>query len=534
MLEDTALGWYGFHGTVYINLGIAEDPLLLVTVLNHEDTHRTLSATTSHGLLQETLEFTQGENLDDSGRTGELRSILFEASRFVQEATATYCGLIYLDPAQRAGELSRMPPIYVAGFQALDGLLARHQLEPLEGLRLARAFGCRAMQTSVLADWETRRLADPDNLRRYVGEPRNSPDRRFRFLVDHFGGRTKDELAAFSGGHILAGDTRTLVPASQPAIGDIEFSEIPALAAVQARAKEIVDELCPGMFSGELGNRILTTLGHVGISDVSLQPATFQVESPPADEEWLASADLVQITRNVLDTPLRYDSVHGEVRIGPQQAIFQLRRPEKTSALQYTVSADRLGSFLADIDPPGKKVVCLTGITTWFPTPSEFEASGERLPDSFRSWTDPRPTLLYTASLRLTLISYCNLLSDSGDELIIHPVQAGRTWGLILIRNSAQLWPMIVHPTLISEWNNIQDRMLAMFTFRTNQAPAVFFGEDKKASLAILSFQRAYQGMAMPAGQWLEVSSGLAESLLADAGQPVDPRVYGVAYRDNI
>jgi hypothetical protein len=533
MPEDTTLGWYGFHGTVYISLGIVDDTDLLMSVLNHEDTHRTLSATTSHGLMQEALDLTRDLGFDDPPASlEEMRSILLKEGRFLQEATATYCGLLFLDSAKKAAQLRMLPEMYVEGWQLFDALLAKHDLTPLESLRLARAFGCRAMQTSVLMDWDIKQLSDTDNLRKYLEEPENSPNQRFKVLLKYFADAATGTLTKFCGGHVMASDNRILMPPSQPPIGKIAFSELPALEAVRARAESIVSDLFPERFADEDQRRFFQMLGGAGIAEVSLQPATFRaIKSTGDNEKWLSRADFVQVDRNIFDRPVGYESPRGKNMLSAGSARLYFRRPDSLSALECTIPAEQLPSFLTEVDPHEQTVVAVMGSTTWLPPLGEIENAISA--DPFRAWTGKRPTMLYTGSTRFALFLYCSMLDELGDELIIHPVQGGTTWGLILIRSSAGVWPMIVHPTLISEWNNIQDRMLSLYSFKINPSPLEFF-EDQQAAMSVVKFQRTYQGLTFSTEQWEGLSKFMAESLLADAGHPVDPKIYGVAYRDDL
>jgi hypothetical protein len=538
MPEDALLGWYSFHGAVYVSLDIAEDPDLLLSVLNHEDTHRTLCATTAHGLLQEALDLTRDLGFDDpSAQADEIRGILLAESRFVQEATATYCGIVLGDPATRAAQQDRLPEMYLAGWRLFDALLARYDLDPLEALRLARAFGCRALQTSVLAAWDARQLADPRNLRDYLAKPENSPDKRFTALIGHFVGAPKETLAAFCGGHVMVERNRVLVPASRPAIGRMTFDELPSLDAVRTQAVSIVSSLCPERFPAGGDRRFFEMIGATGVAEVSLQPATFHAIESSIDDPELAGADLVQVNRNVLNKPLRFESRRGKDTVAPHTARLYFRRPDSPSAFTVTVAANRLRDVLAQVDPQERTAVCVMGSTTSFPPVEEFETVLKEIePKSamlFREWTRHRPTLLYTGSTRFELLYFCSMLDDLGDHLIIHPVQAGTTWGLILIRSSARVWPMIVHPTLISEWHNVQDRILSLYSFTTNPPPATFF-ESQENCATIISFQRAFQGMTLPAEQWAQLSRMMSANLLTDPGQPVESEIARTAYSDSL
>jgi hypothetical protein len=535
MLEDSTLGWYGFHGTVYISLDVVEDPELLVSVLNHEDTHRTLCATTSHGLLQEALDLGRDLGFDEPpASTEEMRSVLLAESRFLQEATATYCGMVFLDDAKRAARLRLLPEMYLAGWQLFESLLAKHAFEPVEAMRLARAFGCRAMQTSVLMDWDIKQLSDPANLRKYLEKPENSPNERFKILLDYFADAPKDALAKFCGGHIVAGVNRLLMPPGQPAIGKIEFRELPALESVRAQAESIVSDLFPERFSGERERRFFQLLGGVGIAEISLQPATFPLADSTADEKkWLSNADLVQIDRNISDKPVSYETARGKDTLDAGSARLYFRRPDSLSALKLTTPAEQLPSFLTDVDPHENIAVVVTGSTTWLPPVDEFKTGKATPANPFGAWTGKRPTMLYTSSRRSALYLYCNMLDDLGDELIIRPLQAGETWGLILIRSSAEVWPMVIHPTLITEWNDIQDHIFSRFSFRINPSPLTFF-KNEQTAMAVVKFLRAYQGLRWSTQYWAEFSKFMAAHLLGDAGSPVDSIIHRMAYRDDL
>ncbi len=181
MPEGTTLGWYSFEGTVYINQAIAEDPMRTASVINHESTHQLISVTTPHGFVQEALELGRRRAWYDPGSSSVefLRLSLFEASQFVQEATATYCGLMDYDGDELSIELGRLPKLYRQGFGMYDKLLSQRGLDSLTRYRTARAIGCRAMQTSILDDWLSKGLSELENLRAYLTDTDNSPNDRF-------------------------------------------------------------------------------------------------------------------------------------------------------------------------------------------------------------------------------------------------------------------------------------------------------------------------------------------------------------------
>lgn len=593
MREAQVLGWYSYNGIIYITHEIAEDPMRTASVVNHEMTHQLISCTTPHGFIQEILQLTIKEAWDPADKlmAEPLQPIMFEACRYVHEATATYCGLVDYDGEQLVYELNRLPTFYKEGYDALDRLLSRRNLSPITKYRAARAVGCRAMQTSVLDGWISKQLWEPEHLQEYLADPHNCPDERFVKLVDFLYGMDTEALILWCGRHVRS-DTFVLMPIHRQGIADIEFYPLPTLKKSQAIAREIVDILCPGRFEPgnistdnfelatldaaqvEGGNgvqddasleeqladatsklqklrtiKFFSSLGNPGGFEIAIQPSPFASVSPDINDiSWANQVDLVTIDRNVFDRTLLETTPQGKYNVAANHAQLCFFRPGYRAARAYTVPLAELRDFLDRVDPSCKMTVCITSLHSWLPyreTGANEEAhspkgsslaAGDGMPsliDFIGPWVRGRRTLMYTGGTLSGFYSHCVLLESIGTPLLTHRMQAGKTWGVALTRSATTDWPMSVHPILISEWTRVGDVIFKIHPSLERETPSeVFFSEGIDSCLPVLRFLRAYRGLLISEANWRRYSEESAKATIVAAHQPVNDHISKTDFPD--
>ncbi|MFC7531650.1 hypothetical protein [Actinoplanes sp. GCM10030250] len=179
MNEDPALGWYDSQGIVFVPVSVARDPDRLAEVLRHESTHHRLARGTSYGLLQQAVAALRPVAWEAPSEAWSAPADLLDRhSRGLQEAAATYCSLVVLDPTARAAAVKRLPELYLSGHQRFAALLDGRGFDAERRSRIALAIAARCLDTTVVGDWQRLGLADPRTLAGYLEQAGNSPDRR--------------------------------------------------------------------------------------------------------------------------------------------------------------------------------------------------------------------------------------------------------------------------------------------------------------------------------------------------------------------
>jgi hypothetical protein len=195
---DFSRDWAGLNaqGRILISIDrvVAGDPLS--QVLAHETAHDVLLKTSSLGWAQLLLSpfaldpFPPGAVRD---RCGRLLGITIDASRYTQEAVATFLPEQGLDAAALAGYRRRHTQDYLDAAEVLEWLPSRSLGEDV-ARDLAFATGALALDVPVLDDWRSEGLHDPEAAARWFDVPGNRPDRRFPALCRALAGSSDREL----------------------------------------------------------------------------------------------------------------------------------------------------------------------------------------------------------------------------------------------------------------------------------------------------------------------------------------------------
>ncbi|WP_405977104.1 hypothetical protein [Streptomyces sp. NBC_00158] len=183
---DFSLDWAGLcrGGRILVSIDRITDGHSLPEILAHETTHDVLLRATQLGWTQLVL----SPSAMDPWRPGPLRdrcarllALTVQASRFTQEAVATFLPSLDVEPAGMAAYRARHPQPYLDAADALEWLRTR-DLPPEAREQLALHLGTLALAVPVLEAWQPQRLHRPKPAEQWFRLPGNRPDRRFPAL----------------------------------------------------------------------------------------------------------------------------------------------------------------------------------------------------------------------------------------------------------------------------------------------------------------------------------------------------------------
>lgn len=544
MLEARTLGWYSDGGSCVIALDVAESPQRFAMVANHESTHQIIAYTTTHGFATDVLELGRTFRFSATGTAlaQELYTELFKAGRATHEGTATYCGLVDFEDDELAREVSSLPIFYQNAYAIFEDLLSRYQFDALERYRLARAIGCRAMQTDVLTRWISDELWVPANLRSFLSHPHRHPDRRLTSLVRSLRQLSGEELRQWAGGHIRGDSTFVLTPPEPGPMSDLPFTPMPELDKAQGIARKIAARVFPSPvaefahppeFTKFADFPEFDVLGHGGRTEFVLAPPSFDsIPADAADLSWPQEADLAMVIRSPLDVPFEFQSPFGGQFVSSGSAVVMAFRPDFRAAREYRKPLNKLAELLEDIDPAERMPLCLVGDSI-LPDPE-----GLRVGPSVRDWIAPfakqRPTLGYTGGTMMGLHMWCGLLSGIGSPLLIHRMRVGETWALILVRSREATWPMAVHPILIYEWARQGEMFYKTHPLERETPSEEFFGGSPANVVPVLAFLREYRGEMVAHSEWVQYIDATSRAEYASVPVAVPLQPDGPSFRDSL
>ncbi|MFG2785955.1 hypothetical protein ACGFY7_50110 [Streptomyces prunicolor] len=523
MRDEHVLGWYNLRGTAFVTLDVVRNPSVLATVVNHEATHHLLSATTPYGLIQQCIE----NYLDEPWATQEneplhhCRNLLFAASRLSQEAAATYCGLADLEGEALTAAIAALPPYYLSAYGLIESILPHNELDVMSRFRTARAIACRALQTSIMRDWIPCKLHKIDNLSAYLAQPENSPDERLRAILGELAKRSTEQVTAWAGRHFQTSDGVRLLPVSPPPLADLEFSVPQALPLKCAR-------------------RILNTLS-VDIEDeTDLMPLAFQeiviepdiggvrtLQPEEVSTQSCSDTDFFKVDRNVFEGPMLFAGSGIKYALRPGHAKISIHRPDSQVPTETLAPLEDVPTILDNADPTRSATVCIGGLSTLPREPYDGKQTltdiAKHIFSELLCWTSGRNLIIYTGGQQEGLYVSARLMELAYGRLQNHAMLLGREWGLVLFRSTDDAGPLVIHPTLASEWQRQLPNFTAVTEVDLNVDSATFYRGNPRNVLPVLRFARAFAGdMFTPEG-WVEYSESTSASLATDPLYVVEP-----------
>jgi hypothetical protein len=528
------LGWYSDGGTCVVGLDIAENHKRLAMVANHEATHQIIAHSTPHGFTMDVLELGRTFRFSDTGTAlaEELYAALFTAGRTTHEGAATYCGLIDFEGDELAREVSSLPDFYQDAYAIFESLLCKYQFDALDRYRLARAVSCRAMQTDVLSRWVPDELWVPANLRNYLSQPQCHPDQRLAALVRDLGRLSGEELRRWAGGHLRGKSTLMLTPPVPSPMAGMPFTPMPELRDAQRIARIIAGRVFPDRTDPDFPE--FNVLGHGGRAEIVLTaPGITSVRGSTGDLAWASQADLAIVNRNPLDVPFVSRDPNGSQFVPPDSAVVLALRCDFRVAREFGIPLGGLADLLDDIDPEQRLPLCLVGDSSFLPSPADGPL-GRSVREWFSPWAKRRPVLGYTGGTFMGLTVYCVLLKEIGAPLLIHHMRAGVNWALILIRSREAMWPMAVHPILISEWNRWSGVIYEQYPLQRETPSGEFFAGGPADVVPVLSFLRAYQGRMVARLRWKEFVVAASHAVYKSVPESLPNRPPGIPFRDSL
>jgi hypothetical protein len=369
-------------------------------------------------------------------------------------------------------------------------------------MRVAKLIGARAMQTGILADWIEYGLQDPNRLKHYLTEAENTPDERFRRLCN-----------------LIVDD-----PALIDSIG--EFKDDDSLvSSINRPTMRLLDVIgITGLPEDRLLRKQLSEIGKsfgirpaiwIPAGDPLRQPLEILIQPTPRgsygfnsenfDLDWCREVDIVRVLRNVSDVPMPLgpDGTY----ILPKSAILYLYRPDYEIPRALVCPITRLGSLLSLIDPNRASTIvahqwlALLPATKGDPreTPTD---TYRRMMDELRSWTDGRTVLLYAQGVHDDLLLQLSLLSHVFGRLVNTARSLDTRWGVVLMRPEAEASPLIVHPTVISEWSRHVPTILTWAEISMNLPTSEFWRGDPTYLAHLYRFLRIFRGEATSLQRW--------------------------------
>ncbi|GAA2996599.1 hypothetical protein [Actinokineospora diospyrosa] len=519
MRDERPLGWYNLQGTAYVSLDVIRDPTTLTTVLNHEKTHFTLAATTPYGLLQQAIETHLHLPWDKerSSRLPHCRNLLFDASRLVQEAAATSCGLAGLDGEELNTAEKSLPPFYQKAYRIFEDLLPRDGTDRQARTQAIRAVAARALQTGILEDWLAFELHDPGTLRAYLAEPTNAPDGRLQILVDEFAKSSPHEVASWAGRHLLTSEGERIRPELPPPLDGLAFVGFPAPDLLEERMLGIVGTLTTAV------SRESVRVAFGGFKGFAIRPAVTGSRRLPYSEVTVESCpgvDFVLVDKNTFDGPIELHGGDGEFVLPARHFRVLAYRPDSRVPVEFTGPIDQLGAALDAVDPDRTATACVGSGMSLLPTDTGRAPNtslSDMVTEELGRWASGRATLLCTLGDVESLIFTVHLLEGQSSRLLNHALLIEREWGLVLFRGADRGGPVIVHPTLLVDWQVVHPTISTNSKIEFNHPAADFFA-DHRDVLPIVRFARAFVGDAHAPQRWDE-HWAMAASMIVGAPQ---------------
>ncbi|MFE1560594.1 hypothetical protein ACFW6V_37120 [Streptomyces sp. NPDC058734] len=183
---DFSLDWAGLcrSGRILVSIDRITDGHPLPEILAHETTHDVLLRTTQLGWTQLVLSPSAMDPWEPGplrDRCARLLAATVQASRFTQEAVATFLPSLDVEPADMDAYRARHPQPYLDAADALEWLRTR-DLPPQAREQLALQLGTLALAVPVLEAWQPQRLHRQKPAEQWFRVPGNRPDRRFPAL----------------------------------------------------------------------------------------------------------------------------------------------------------------------------------------------------------------------------------------------------------------------------------------------------------------------------------------------------------------
>ncbi|ADB74184.1 hypothetical protein [Geodermatophilus obscurus] len=523
MRDERVLGWYNLNGTTFVSQSVADDPSELAQLINHEATHHLLASATPFGYVQQIIESRLEAPWDPPNPDlYRCRELLFRASRFVQEATATYCGLLELPEDALVDARLRLPDLYRQGFELFDGLFPR-SLPHLVRYRAARAIACRALETTVLLDWVPQHLQEIGNLEKYLQNPQQSPNDRLHLIVS----RLRESPAAYrvqwAGAHrryrgnLEEGSPGSLrlVPEKPEPLVEIAFHPLPEWRDLRVKAWDILRSF--GIPEGHDAEIVVGMTYENAISPAAHGAKTLTSADLAAGLH--RGCDFILVDRNVFDFEQVQENADGRFSVPPRSARLQLFKPDSNVSLEAFTRIDDLSAVLDLVDPGRGATVCAMGLgilpVQRYSGPSSVAAESEAILEDLATWSGGRPVVIYTAGQDSGLSMAAMILERARGRLLNHAVVWRETWGFVLLRSQQVPGPTIVHPVLISEWERKFPSFTRDFDVDLNSSGEQFFWGDYRNVLPVLRFARAFTGAEYTPSRWQNFWEEIARAIVA-------------------
>jgi hypothetical protein len=509
--NEEVLGWYDLGGRAYINLDIASDPDRLTEVANHETTHHLLASTTPYGFVQQIVNALAENPYHHSEVAPELARLLMQHSRWAQEAAATYSALAVARPGARDASVARLPPFYRDAYAAFADLLESRDIDGITRSRLARAIAGRAFQTPLLRDWFNEGLAEPRRLAAHAAVPANAPDARLVAILGWLKHLDDDVLVAWAGRYDW-GKRPVLVPETTQAVDGVRCVSLPPATAAHAFATGLVEQLSPGTPPDEADRLATFALDVWSMLQVVLQPPDHGHFAWPAgsiDAAWCEHVDFISFDVNESDETV----VHAgpSVPIPPGHAVVRLFRPDEDACRLTTVPLDAVRELLS-LQPALTDATVSLGGSSLLPARASIRdvPFGSGYAEHLASWLPSRRLVIYAIGDVTSLYLPMMFFSESEAEpwsLLAALVEQDSLWGHIVLKPTNRTGPLIVYPTLLSEWERVREAFMGGLPVRHEPVEGRFYSGAPDGIVDFVRFNRVFTGAARPLREWRELEA---------------------------
>jgi len=491
------LGWYDNAGSVVVTPEVANDPDRLAEVRDHESAHHLIATTTSFGLVHMALHGA-AENIYWSDSADQryptvkaMVAVVTGVSKLAHEAVASYASLTILPGDARDRAVERLPDLYREGYELFSQFFSKRDIADTDRALLTQIIGARAFQTKIVHRWFAGDLTVPENLIKHLAHRDNQPNWRLAAILAYLQQCGDDEIPAQVGAYIgESGEAQLPSSIAAGRIGIVPIHDIPddRFDTLKRIAKSVG------------GHGELTWEQNPLSLNLVMAPPQISVKYPPDNcvtSDWAKGADLAQIWMNVFPWPVKRVAEAPYTRtLAPNTADVHLLRPDYRSSFAINMPLSEVTPFLSG-HPTKCPAICQIEQVIAI---AHRSGAPEKSIYNFRHWISDH-LLLTSMGISEHIVWIMDLLEGNTRQWLGMGYPISVNWGYALLRPMNDTWPVLLHPTLFSEWSQFLSGPVGNRIVGARSAQD-FFGDDQDLARVGLTYMRGHLDWVGRANDW--------------------------------